>query len=117
MRQEVARAHKGWALDSVTVQNVVLKQMKEEITAPPTVSIHWAHLLLSHSLVGFPTILSKLANCPIHWNRDVLHIWLWRIGLVLLLFGQPIDMDDYKMYKNEGHYCGNELPIGIDASV
>ncbi|XP_035827717.1 dynein heavy chain 8, axonemal, partial [Aplysia californica] len=36
MRQEVTRAHKGWALDSVTLHNDVLKQYKEEInTSPP----------------------------------------------------------------------------------
>lgn len=37
MRQEATRAHKGWALDTVTVHNDVLKQNKEEITAPPSV--------------------------------------------------------------------------------
>jgi len=31
MRQEVTRAHKGWALDSVAVHNDVLKQTKEEV--------------------------------------------------------------------------------------
>uniref|UniRef100_A0A8C8CZV8 AAA+ ATPase domain-containing protein n=1 Tax=Oncorhynchus tshawytscha TaxID=74940 RepID=A0A8C8CZV8_ONCTS len=35
MRQEVTRAHKGWALDTVTLHNDVLKQSKEEITASP----------------------------------------------------------------------------------
>lgn len=38
MRQEVTRAHKGWALDTVTLHNDVLKKNKEEITAPPAVS-------------------------------------------------------------------------------
>ena len=38
MRQEVTRAHKGWALDSVVLHNDVLKQTKEDITTPPQVS-------------------------------------------------------------------------------
>ena len=39
MRQEVTRAHKGWALDSVVLHNDVIKQMKEDITSPPAVTI------------------------------------------------------------------------------
>ncbi|XP_019756852.1 dynein axonemal heavy chain 8 [Dendroctonus ponderosae] len=36
MKQEVARAHKGWALDQVSILNDVTKSMKEEINnAPP----------------------------------------------------------------------------------
>lgn len=38
MRQEVTRANKGWALDTVTLHNKVLKQAREEITTAPTVS-------------------------------------------------------------------------------
>lgn len=38
MRQEVTRAHKGWALDSVTLHNEVIKAVKEDISAPPAVS-------------------------------------------------------------------------------
>ena len=37
MRQEVTRAHKGWALDSVVLHNDVMKQMKEDITSAPAV--------------------------------------------------------------------------------
>uniref|UniRef100_A0A8C2TFR5 Dynein axonemal heavy chain 8 n=1 Tax=Coturnix japonica TaxID=93934 RepID=A0A8C2TFR5_COTJA len=46
MRQEATRAHKGWALDTVTVHNNVLKLNKEEITAPPAegVYIHGLYL-------------------------------------------------------------------------
>ena len=40
MRQEVTRAHKGWALDSVTLHNEVVKAFKEDITAAPPVSCY-----------------------------------------------------------------------------
>nr|XP_014353974.1 PREDICTED: dynein heavy chain 8, axonemal-like [Latimeria chalumnae] len=40
MRQEVTRAHKGWALDTVTLHNEVLKQLKEEITSPPSEGVY-----------------------------------------------------------------------------
>lgn len=35
MRQEVTRAHKGWALDGVVLHNDVTRSMKEDITSPP----------------------------------------------------------------------------------
>ena len=38
MRQEVTRAHKGWALDSVTLHNDVTRAFREEITSSPPVS-------------------------------------------------------------------------------
>ncbi|XP_031820772.1 dynein heavy chain 8, axonemal isoform X3 [Sarcophilus harrisii] len=40
MRQEVTRAHKGWALDTVTIHNDVLRQTKEEITVPPIEGVY-----------------------------------------------------------------------------
>ncbi|KAM7400305.1 hypothetical protein PAMA_004821 [Pampus argenteus] len=40
MRQEVTRANKGWALDTVTLHNKVLKQAREEITAAPTEGVY-----------------------------------------------------------------------------
>ncbi|XP_076601065.1 dynein axonemal heavy chain 8-like [Chaetodon auriga] len=40
MRQEVTRANKGWALDTVTLHNKVLKQAKEEITASPAEGVY-----------------------------------------------------------------------------
>ncbi|XP_075954128.1 dynein axonemal heavy chain 8-like [Anarhichas minor] len=40
MRQEVTRANQGWALDTVTLHNNVLKQAQEEITASPTEGVY-----------------------------------------------------------------------------
>lgn len=46
MRQEVTRAHKGWALDSVTLHNDVIKAFKEDITSAPPVSQPTSHYIL-----------------------------------------------------------------------
>ncbi|XP_041836758.1 dynein heavy chain 8, axonemal-like [Melanotaenia boesemani] len=46
MRQEVTRANKGWALDTVTLNNKVLKQSMEEITASPTEGVYVCGLYL-----------------------------------------------------------------------
>ena len=35
MRQEVTRAHKGWALDGVVLYNGVTPKFKEDITTAP----------------------------------------------------------------------------------
>ena len=40
MRQEVTRAHKGWALDTVILHNDVMKSMKEDITQPPNEGVY-----------------------------------------------------------------------------
>ncbi|KAF6020163.1 DNAH5 [Bugula neritina] len=40
MRQEVTRAHKGWALDTVILHNDVTKYMKEDATQPPAEGVY-----------------------------------------------------------------------------
>ena len=46
MRQEVTRAHKGWALDSVVLHNDVIRAMKEDINSPPSVSSSFLNVVL-----------------------------------------------------------------------
>jgi len=46
MRQEITRAHKGWALDSVVLANDVTKMMKEDIAAPPQEGVYIHGLFL-----------------------------------------------------------------------
>lgn len=40
MRQEVTRAHKGWALDTVILHNDVTKFMKDDISTPPSEGVY-----------------------------------------------------------------------------
>ncbi|XP_054841808.1 dynein axonemal heavy chain 5 [Eublepharis macularius] len=40
MRQEITRANKGWALDSVVLCNEVTKWMKDDITVPPAEGVY-----------------------------------------------------------------------------
>lgn len=40
IRQEITRAHTGWALDGVKLAPEVMKQMKEDITAPPAEGVY-----------------------------------------------------------------------------
>lgn len=65
MRQEATRAHKGWALDTVTIHNEVLKQNKEEITAPPSVCMTCKDILVFISVfnLSFGTARGKSHYC------------------------------------------------------
>jgi dynein heavy chain len=40
MRQEITRMHKGWALDAVILSNEITKNMKEDVTAPPSEGVY-----------------------------------------------------------------------------
>ncbi|XP_016518823.1 dynein heavy chain 8, axonemal [Poecilia formosa] len=58
MRQEVTRANKGWALDTVTLNNKVLKKARDEITAPPSEGVYVHGLYLEGA----------------GWNRKNIHL-------------------------------------------
>ena len=46
MRQEVTRAHKGWALDSVVVFNEISRMTKEDCTSSPSEGVYVYGLFL-----------------------------------------------------------------------
>ena len=55
-RQEVTRAHKGWALDSVVLQNQITRYNKEDITEYPTEGVYVHGLFLEGKCsMLFPT--------------------------------------------------------------
>lgn len=61
MRQEITRAHKGWALDNVKVQTDVLKQMKEDVTTAPQEGVYIHGLFLEGA--SWHRSGAKLAEC------------------------------------------------------
>ena len=61
MRQEVTRAHRGWALDSVVLQSVITRLNKEEVTEHPTEGFFpfFVFFFFSHILIQiFGTIFT-----------------------------------------------------------
>ncbi|XP_063992717.1 dynein axonemal heavy chain 8 [Diachasmimorpha longicaudata] len=75
MRQEVTRAHKGWALDTVTLYNEVTRHMFEEIKSPPNEGVYVHGLFLEGG--GWDRRNNRLReslNKILHVEMPVIHI-------------------------------------------
>ncbi|XP_076295220.1 dynein heavy chain 8, axonemal kl-3 [Lasioglossum baleicum] len=76
MRQEVTRAHKGWALDNVTLHNEVLKYTTEEVRTPPPEGVYVYGLFLEGA--GWDKRNNRLcesANKVLFVLMPVIHIY------------------------------------------
>ncbi len=62
MRQEVTRAHKGWALDCVILHNEVTKMMKDDVSQPPEEGVYVHGLFLDGA--GWDRRGAKLVEPP-----------------------------------------------------
>ncbi|XP_048268511.1 dynein axonemal heavy chain 8 [Bombus terrestris] len=76
MRQEVTRAHKGWALDNVTLHNEVLRYTAEEIKVAPQEGVYIYGLFLEGA--GWDRRNNRLcesANKVLYVLMPVIHIF------------------------------------------
>lgn len=95
MRQEVTRAHKGWALDSAVLHNEVLRQYKDDITSPPPEGVYIHGLFLDGS--GWDRRNCKLvesANKVLFTSMPV--VWMYAIQLSQ---GKDAKMYECPVYK------------------
>lgn len=73
---QVARAHKGWALDSVVLYNDVTRMSKEDVPAPPPEGVYIQGLFLDGA--GWDRRNSKLTDPTpkvLYVSMPVIHIY------------------------------------------
>lgn len=76
MRQEIARAHKGWALDQCTLHNEVSKNSREEIKQGPPEGVYIYGLYLDGA--GWDRRHSRLSesiNKVLYTLLPVVHVY------------------------------------------
>ncbi|KAF7401630.1 hypothetical protein HZH68_007450 [Vespula germanica] len=76
MRQEVTRAHEGWALDNVTLHNTVMRYYAEDIKIPPDEGVYVIGLILEGA--GWDrrnNMLCESANKVLYVNMPVVYIF------------------------------------------
>lgn len=76
MRQEVARAHRGWALDMVSIHNEVTKNTQDECKKPPKegVYVHGLYLDGASWDVKHAKLLEAV-NKVLYKQMPVVHIF------------------------------------------
>ncbi|CAF4008631.1 unnamed protein product [Rotaria magnacalcarata] len=76
MRQEVTRMHQGWSLDTVTIDNIVLRSYKDDIREAPTEGVYVYGLYLEGA--GWDrknTRLHESQNKVVYVQMPVIHIF------------------------------------------
>ncbi|KAJ3097005.1 Dynein heavy chain 5, axonemal [Phlyctochytrium planicorne] len=75
IRQEITRVHNGWALDNVKLAPEVMKQMKEDITAPPAEGVYIHGLFIEGAGWDRKNIrLTESQPKVIHQAMPVVHV-------------------------------------------
>lgn len=76
MRQEVARAHKGWALDQVTIHNEVTKLFPDTCKKPPKEGVYVHGLYLDGCGWDIKkTQLKESLNKVVFTSMPIVHIY------------------------------------------